>query len=73
MCGADLHIFEGSQPDFECPREIGYELAGEEAMRSGAVSTGALVTRSATLEEAARAFSGWLDPANRVVKALIEM
>ena len=29
VCGADLHIFEGTQPYFAYPRVIGHELSGE--------------------------------------------
>ena len=28
VCGTDLHIFEGTQPDFAYPRVIGHEMAG---------------------------------------------
>ena len=31
VCGADLHIFEGSHPFLEYPRVIGHELSGEVA------------------------------------------
>jgi threonine dehydrogenase-like Zn-dependent dehydrogenase len=36
VCGADLHIFEGTQPYFAYPRVIGHELSGEvEAVGEG--------------------------------------
>jgi 2-desacetyl-2-hydroxyethyl bacteriochlorophyllide A dehydrogenase len=43
------------------------------ALRSGAIATEALVTHRASLDDAARVFPHWLDPASGVVKALIEI
>jgi 2-desacetyl-2-hydroxyethyl bacteriochlorophyllide A dehydrogenase len=43
------------------------------ALRAGAIPTRALATHRASLEEAARLFPHWLDPASGVVKALIEV
>jgi 2-desacetyl-2-hydroxyethyl bacteriochlorophyllide A dehydrogenase len=43
------------------------------ALRSGAIPTQALVTHRASLDDAARVFPHWLDPASGVVKALIEI
>jgi len=43
------------------------------ALRAGAIPNRALVTHRAALAAAARLFPSWLDPANRVVKALIEI
>ncbi len=43
------------------------------ALRSGAIPTGALATHRTSLDDAARAFPHWLDPASGVVKALIEI
>ena len=43
------------------------------ALRSGAVATEALATHRASLDDAARDFPHWLDPASGVVKALIEI
>ena len=43
------------------------------ALRSGAIPTQALVTHRASLDDAARLFPHWLDPASGVVKALIEI
>ena len=43
------------------------------ALRSGAIPTQALVTHRVSLDEAARIFPHWLDPASGVVKALIEI
>jgi 2-desacetyl-2-hydroxyethyl bacteriochlorophyllide A dehydrogenase len=43
------------------------------ALRSGAIATAALATHRASLDDAARAFPRWLDPASGVVKALIEI
>ena len=43
------------------------------ALRSGAIATGALATHRASLDDAARVFPHWLDPASGVVKALIEI
>ncbi len=43
------------------------------ALRAGAIHTRALATHRASLEEAARLFPHWLDPASGVVKALIEV
>ena len=43
------------------------------ALRSGALPTQALATHRASLDDAARVFPHWLDPASGVVKALIEI
>ena len=43
------------------------------ALRSGAIATAALATHRASLDDAARVFPHWLDPASGVVKALIEI
>ena len=43
------------------------------ALRSGAIPTSALATHRASLDDAARVFPHWLDPASGVVKALIEI
>ena len=43
------------------------------ALRSGAIATEALATHRASLDDAARDFPHWLDPASGVVKALIEI
>ena len=43
------------------------------AIRAGAIPIAALATHRATLDQAAAAFPRWLDPASRVVKALIEI
>jgi 2-desacetyl-2-hydroxyethyl bacteriochlorophyllide A dehydrogenase len=43
------------------------------ALRSGAIATEALATHRASLDDAARVFPHWLDPASGVVKALIEI
>jgi threonine dehydrogenase-like Zn-dependent dehydrogenase len=43
------------------------------ALRSGAIATETLATHRAPLDDAARAFPRWLDPASGVVKALIEI
>jgi len=43
------------------------------ALRSGAIPTQALATHRASLDDAARVFPHWLDPASGVVKALIEI
>jgi hypothetical protein len=43
------------------------------ALRSGAIATEGLATHRASLDDAARAFPHWLDPASGVVKALIEI
>ena len=43
------------------------------ALRSGAIATEALATHRASLDDAARVFPHWLDPASGVVKALIEV
>ncbi len=43
------------------------------ALRSGAIATRTLATHRASLDDAARVFPHWLDPASGVVKALIEI
>ncbi|THD46018.1 MAG: zinc-binding alcohol dehydrogenase family protein [Bradyrhizobium sp.] len=43
------------------------------SLRGGAIPSRALATHRASLDEAARLFPHWLDPANGVVKALIEV
>ena len=43
------------------------------ALRAGAIATEALATHRASLDDAARVFPHWLDPASGVVKALIEI
>jgi len=43
------------------------------ALRAGAIAIEALATHRASLDDAARVFPHWLDPASGVVKALIEV